>query len=79
MLASDLSTLAVVPRKADPDLKTIQQAVELLGRSRPTIFRWLEMGWLTRHYIYDPGTGRRKTAVDMNEVRHFLEHPPRLG
>jgi transposase len=71
-------TLTVVPRKRELDLKSIAEAGEILGKSRPTIYRWLEAGYVTRHRIYDPKSGKRKTAVDMNEVRHFLEHPPRI-
>jgi hypothetical protein len=64
----------VAPRK--PELRAVDLVAVDLGKDRATVFRWLRKGLLKRHYVHDLVAGRRKTAVDMHELRQLLEHPP---
>jgi hypothetical protein len=63
-----------------PDLMSIDKAAKLIGRNQATIFRWFRRGLLTRHYQHDFEAGKRRAAVDMNELRarmpKLLSEPP---
>ena len=63
---------ALVP-KSQPDRKTVAEAAGEVGLGEATIWRYLQRGLLKRYY---QTVGKRRTMVDMGELRDLLAHPP---
>lgn len=67
------AALYTSPVPAKPERKTVEAAAQEVGVSAATVWRYLERGWLRRYYTR---VGRRKTVVDMAELRRVLANPP---
>lgn len=62
--------VGVPPRKLLP----VEKAALEAGVNRATVFRWLRAGLLTRYHT--PKGMRRRTLVDMQEIRRLRDNPP---
>ena len=69
-IAAGIYTVDVPPK---PERKTVEEAAAEIGVAPATVWRYLERGWLTRYYSR---VGRRKTMVDMRELRELRANPP---
>lgn len=63
---------ALVP-KPQPDRRTVVEVAREVGLSEATIWRYLERGLLKR---YRTTVGKRRTLVDLAELRELLANPP---
>lgn len=61
----------MAPRKSA--LMGVEEAAKALEIGEATVWRYLARGLLKK---YRPTIGRRRTLVDVGELRHLLEHPP---
>ncbi len=59
--------------KSQTDRRSVQVAAREVGLSEATVWRYLERGLLRR---YHTTVGKRRTLVEMAELRQLVENPP---